>query len=286
MTHRSLAALAAALVAVTASPALAAPAETDRKFRMHTPSDPAHAKGFDNLRFGMTNYLTPGITDLFTDRGAVSLGMDYHLGGGWAIALDSQNLYKDWGGSAYFLDITPIQAKYRLGIPLPNAAFLPFMTLGAGPTVMALLDGGAPRGGIGLGATASAGIMLQDALTLEGTFNIGQVGAIPYQGIALRFGTGFGSLGNMVRVAGDPDLAVAAPLGEGVVESVVGDRLTLVWPNSDVPAAGAEIAIYVGTDAETRIAKARVESVVGGRVRAKVIQATEPVRNGYHARGW
>lgn len=187
--------------AAPAGPAWAQPEDvgTAKRFRIHTPGDPTSAKGFDNLRFGMTQFLDPGIAGLFADRGAVVLGFDYHLGGGWAIGLDSQNLYKDWGDASYFLSVTPIQAKYRLGVPLGDDAFIPFATAGLGPTVMAMLAGGSPQVGMGLGGTLGVGVMLQEAVAIEVTANLGQVGAIPYQGLQLRLGTAFGSLGGIPR---------------------------------------------------------------------------------------
>lgn len=197
-------ALVATSLALAAPPAaLAADLAGVRRFRIHAPGEPATAKGFDNLRFGLTQFLDPGIAGLFAERGAVMVGFDYHLGGGWAIGLDSQNLYKDWGEASYFLSVTPIQAKYRLGVPVGGSAFLPFATAGAGPTLMGLLGGGAPRVGLGLGGTVGLGVMLQEAVAIEVTANLGQVGVVPYQGLQLRLGTAFGSLGGIPARAAD-----------------------------------------------------------------------------------
>lgn len=194
--------LAAALALAAPGAALAAE-DPDRRFRIHAPGDPASAKGFDNLRFGLTQFLDPGIAGLFAERGAVMVGFDYHLGGGWAIGLDSQNLYKDWGEASYFLSVTPIQVKYRLGVPVGGTAFIPFATAGAGPTLMGLLGGGAPQVGMGLGGTVGLGVMLQEAVAVEVTANLGQVGVVPYQGLQLRLGTAFGSLGGFPARAAD-----------------------------------------------------------------------------------
>ncbi len=182
-----------------ATPALAQPEDegTTRRFRIHAPGEPASARGFDNLRFGLTQFIDPAIAGLFAERGAVVIGFDYHLGGGWALGLDSQNLYKDWGESSYFLSVTPIQAKYRLGVALGGDALIPFATAGAGPTLMTLLGGGSPQIGLGLGGTIGVGVMLQEAVAIEVTANMGRVGAVPYQGLALRIGTAFGSLGGI-----------------------------------------------------------------------------------------
>ena len=188
----------------------ATPADPEaRRFRLHTPGSSTEARGFDNLRFGLTRFNDPGIAGLFAERGAIVLGFDYHLGAGWAVGLDSQNLYKDWGAASYFLSVTPVQAKYRVGVPIGGDAFIPFATAGAGPTVMALLGNGAPRFGLGLGATVGVGLELQEALAVELTASAGQVGAIPYQGLELRLGTAFGTLGGMPRAEAPEEVSDA-----------------------------------------------------------------------------
>ena len=158
------------------------------------PDDPAAARGFDNLRFGLTQFTAPAIADLFAERGAIVLGFDYALAEGLAVGVETQNLFERSGDDASWLSVTPVQLKLRGGWPAMGRQLVPFATAGAGPTMVALVDGRGPRTSLGLGATLGVGVMVQQAVAVEVTASLGQAGPLPYHGLQLRVGTAFGAL--------------------------------------------------------------------------------------------
>lgn len=180
-------ALAASLafVLATASPALA------------KPQGLGHV---DNLRFGLTSFQDAGTAQLFAGLHGISLGFDYNLGHGLAIGLDTVNLYKDFGGTSYFLSVNPLQLKYRCGLPIGHSSvLLPYASIGAGANFMGLFGDpdGAPRGGIGYSGSVAVGAQLAKAWTIEVGYGGGRVGQITDYGLQLRIGSSFEHLGSL-----------------------------------------------------------------------------------------
>lgn len=183
------------LVLAMASPALAQ--LEPPKLRVHAPTEPDDYRGFDNLRFGMTQFQEASLAKLFASRGTINMGFDYHLWKGFAIGVDTQTVYRDAGAEAYFMNITPVHLKYRAGYGIPLTPAVPFVTAGVGPAIAGLLGGNELPStfGVGLTGTLGVGLMLQDALAVELAVNMGGAGGVSYQGLQLKLGTSFGTLG-------------------------------------------------------------------------------------------
>lgn len=236
------------------------------------------------VRVSAPAYLSGPVGRLFPDGTRVGGAAELGLAPGWSLSLEGTYLRKDWGGATYGLAIVPVMLRQEIPVGPPGATWMPFLSWGAGASVMSLFGGSGLQAGLGPTGAMGFGYRIAETYSLRLELAGGLLHDIRYLGLGL-------SLGLSARLPEHTSPTFEKPpLPEGLftkVGSVVeraGDTVQLSL--DELPyrvRPGDTLVIYYRAGVPIKIAKLRITQVsANGRTAAgRVTASTETIRRGY-----
>lgn len=248
---------------------------------------PAEAAPSLTVRLSAPAYLSGSVGRLFPDGARFGGAAELSLHPGWSLSLEGTFLRKEWGSAAYGLAIVPLMLRQEIPVGPPGAAWMPFLSWGAGASAMTLFGGpGGPQAGLGPTGALGFGYRIHETYSLRMEAQGGLLHDIRYLALGL-------SLGVSTRL---PDRAAAPPsfekppLPEGLftkVGSVIERSGDMVYVAvDDLPyrvRPGDTLVVYYRAGGPIKIAKLRVTRVSanGRTAEGRITASTESIRRGY-----